>query len=349
MENAENLLSNKHQELNDIAEFIKNPDIEERKKAARKLARLAFKAIESDESSKQLSDLIKSAASEKHNDSSDIPPYEEKYRATLSAIPDVLFYFDNKGAFLDCQTSDLTSLPMERETFIGKTLDDVLPASVAEQGLIAITTAINTKKLQVFEYDFDTAEGKQFYEMRVIKLVSDDCLGISRNITERKQLEEKLTKLSLIDSLTGLYSRNHLEEQLKILKHSRKYPISIINVDIDNLRIANNVWGHSAGDELLRKTGTVLRDVFRQDDCVARAGGDEFVILLPEIDEKAAKKTIDRIRESLKKHNLKETDFPLSLSIGSATAKSIVAWDKALKEADKRMYEEKNMKKSKQQ
>ena len=166
------------------------------------------------------------------------------------------------------------------------------------------------------------------------------------DITELKRLQEKLKEMALKDSLTGLYSRHHLDEQSEILKNSRQYPISIINIDVDGLREVNNKYGHIAGDELLKGVGVVLKDVFRQEDCVCRAGGDEFVVLLPNINKDTAQETVERILTSLADYNNNNNNNnPLSLSIGTATAHRYTDWDTSIMDADDNMYENKRLKK----
>ncbi len=172
------------------------------------------------------------------------------------------------------------------------------------------------------------------------------------DITHIKELEKKLLEMALTDKLTGLYSRHHLDEQSEILqKSNRQYPISIINIDIDGLKIINDTYGHTAGDKLLKKMGAVIKNVFRQEDCVCRAGGDEFVILLPGIDEASALEKIDLIMASLAHFNQIDSDHILSLSIGTATVNNYTKdyeknWDTAYQAADQRMRDNKKAKKN---
>jgi len=166
------------------------------------------------------------------------------------------------------------------------------------------------------------------------------------DITEIKQLETELKEKILYDSLTGVFSRHHLNEQSEIIKGSRLYPVSIINIDIDGLKVVNDSYGHVAGDELLKKMGIVLRDVFRKEDCVCRSGGDEFVILLPEMDEKSVVEKIDEITTRLAHFNQIGSVHPLSISIGTATADNFTNWDIAIKTADDNMYANKAAKKN---
>jgi diguanylate cyclase (GGDEF)-like protein/PAS domain S-box-containing protein len=168
---------------------------------------------------------------------------------------------------------------------------------------------------------------------------------VFRDITERKQAEDKLQYLSTHDILTGLYNRAYFEEELARLERGRHFPVSVIVGDIDRFKATNDIHGHAAGDKVLRDAAEVIKGAFRAEDVVTRVGGDEFVILLPMTDASATIEAIARIKENLTAYNNAHSDCPLSISFGAATAKKGPLTE-ALKEADKRMYREKVMNRS---
>ncbi|HMD90367.1 MAG TPA: PAS domain S-box protein [Anaerolineaceae bacterium] len=168
--------------------------------------------------------------------------------------------------------------------------------------------------------------------------------GFLIDITEHKQAEDRLRFLSSHDALTGLYNRAYFEEEMNRLELSRRYPISIVIGDVDGLKWVNDRYGHAAGDEVLRRVGQVLMTSFRNEDVVARIGGDEFAILLPGMDAEKAQKVLDRVHEALAAP-LAEDQRPLmSLSLGIATAHKGDVLTSVLKEADERMYRSKSAK-----
>jgi diguanylate cyclase (GGDEF)-like protein/PAS domain S-box-containing protein len=182
-------------------------------------------------------------------------------------------------------------------------------------------------------------------EYRAASIRSDSGLGIGmvlvfRDITERKQAEDKLQYLSTHDSLTGLYNRAYFEEELARLERGRHFPVSVIVGDIDRFKTTNDIYGHQAGDKVLRDAAEVIKGAFRAEDVVTRIGGDEFVILLPLTDASATTEAILRIKENLAAYNDAHKEYPLSISFGAATAKKGPLTE-TLKEADKRMYREK--------
>jgi diguanylate cyclase (GGDEF)-like protein len=166
-------------------------------------------------------------------------------------------------------------------------------------------------------------------------------VSVCEDITERKEVEEKLRYMSTHDSLTGLYNRAYFELELQRLMRSRLFPVSVIMIDVNGLKVVNDRDGHMTGDMLLKDVGRVLSGIFRAEDMVARIGGDEFIILLPETDRETLEKAIERIRDVLAEENEREGVPEVSLSLGSATACEAGMLLDSIKQADAEMYQDK--------
>jgi two-component system, cell cycle response regulator len=118
---------------------------------------------------------------------------------------------------------------------------------------------------------------------------------------------------------------------------------TLMFLDVDGMKGINDKLGHAAGDRALVQVAAILRSVFRSTDLLARLGGDEFVVVAADATDSEGAEFIERLRESLKRHNLDTDTAALALSIGIArfVPNTPKTFDQLLAEADARMYEEK--------
>lgn len=169
-----------------------------------------------------------------------------------------------------------------------------------------------------------------------------EAIGVSRNVGERKKTESEVLFLSYHDQLTGLYNRRFYEEEMKRINNLRNHPITLVMADLDDLKRANDSYGHAAGDELLKAFADVLRKECRSDDIIARIGGDEFIILLPKSDYSEGEKIVRRVNAEIAKRHTDQV--PLSVSFGWQTKhKKEEGFDLIFKQAEDMMYNHKNV------
>jgi diguanylate cyclase (GGDEF)-like protein/PAS domain S-box-containing protein len=167
------------------------------------------------------------------------------------------------------------------------------------------------------------------------------------DITERKEMEERLRRMSIIDDLTGLYNRRGFltlaQQQLKVAERNRK-EMTLFFADLDNMKWINDTLGHLEGDHALMDVAAVLKESFRESDILSRIGGDEFAILALETAEINPDMLVLRLNQGLKDFNQQRIrPYNLSLSIGLAryTPNLPLSIDHLLAEADRRMYAQK--------
>jgi len=130
---------------------------------------------------------------------------------------------------------------------------------------------------------------------------------------------EKISYLSYHDFLTGLYNRAYFEEAKQSLDTPRQLPFSIIMGDINGLKLINDDFGHSKGDELLIEIAKILKSCGREEDIISRIGGDEFGVLLPQTDSQSAQQICGRIYDTCKGYALDESSIYPSISLRYAT------------------------------
>lgn len=166
----------------------------------------------------------------------------------------------------------------------------------------------------------------------------------SQAISNALKFDEAVNR-SLMDSLTGLPNKAYLEGRLEeeIRRSERnKTPLCVAFFDIDNFKKINDMYGHLVGDDVLKKTAKVLREVLRQSDIVTRFGGDEFVAILTDTGYGNGLKIIRRISKALKGIRIKTLLIRITVSAGlSVFPQDGQTVEGLLKSADLKMYNQK--------
>ncbi len=170
-------------------------------------------------------------------------------------------------------------------------------------------------------------------EERVLMLILTD-------VTEQIETQEKVHYLSTHDILTSLYNRFYLEKVLEAKPFHDQLPLSLLVIDINGLKLANDVFGHRTGDQLLILASRILLQVFNESAIVGRWGGDEFVVLLPNTDEAKCTEWKQRLQAAAASEKIGAVR--LSMAVGSSVVMS--ADDKlsgTFLAAEKNMYKQK--------
>ena len=174
--------------------------------------------------------------------------------------------------------------------------------------------------------------------------------GIARDVTERKEQEQALRSLTIIDDLTKLYNRRGFltlaERHLKLAVR-KKVGVFLLFADLDGLKIINDTFGHLEGDRALVDAADILRHSFRSADIIARLGGDEFTVFPDRGRAESASMLMGRLDEQLQRHNdaNQSRGYRLALSVGIARFEPDSSWtiDQLLEHADKALYQQKRL------
>ena len=204
--------------------------------------------------------------------------------------------------YVNQKVADLLGIPAEQ--IINRRDDEVIPAASACQLWRLDNRVFETGELQAGEEMLTDPEGNQHYywSVKVPFLLGDGTptlIGISSDITELHQLKEQLHQQSVRDGLTGLYNRRFFFElcEKNLSLDMRHHLTSVLMVlDVDQFKCINDRFGHPLGDSALMHLGRVMQSVLRSEDVLARIGGDEFAILLPNTTLSAAASLAERLR-----------------------------------------------------
>lgn len=156
-------------------------------------------------------------------------------------------------------------------------------------------------------------------QLRFLSTMSNQVALALKNGVEHQELQE----LAITDELTGLHNRRAFHEALdRELRRSKRYqkPLSLIMLDIDGFKGINDTFGHQVGDDVLRSLAVHLQGAIRETDLLARYGGDEFAVILPETKAGEAVISAERLKNTIKNYSFKagETHHSVTLSIGIA-------------------------------
>jgi diguanylate cyclase (GGDEF)-like protein len=165
-----------------------------------------------------------------------------------------------------------------------------------------------------------------------------ELLSANRRLKAR---EQQIRELSLTDPLTGLGNRRRLDESIETaISHATRHqrPLSVMMIDIDHFKEINDNFGHDSGDRALRAFADALKQHSRKSDLVARFGGDEFIILMPESDLHQAKATAERVGEKVAQMKVPPIDRPITASFGVAQMVDGDSAESLLARSDAAMY-----------
>lgn len=275
---------------------------------------------------------------------------KELFKTTLMSVGDGVIAADNNGniTLMNMIAEKLTGWSAEEG--VGKRLEEIFEIYV--EGSSDPCDDIFRKIIEVENIfkmgDIILRSNKGFdIHVEISSAPIKDKLGnitgiviVFRDYTEKKEKQREVEYLSFHDHLTGLYNRRYMEDSMDRLDTPRNLPFTMLMVDIDGLKITNDIFGHRKGDELIKRAADIIKRACRNDDIVCRIGGDEFAVLLPKTTERSAKRIKTKIEEFAR--NSSSETLEISLAVGHATKSSTLQSLKdVLKNADDDMYRDK--------
>jgi diguanylate cyclase (GGDEF)-like protein/PAS domain S-box-containing protein len=282
----------------------------------------------------------------------------QRYRDLLDHAADIVYTCDLEGR--------ITSLNRAGQRLTGYSAEEAATMSVADfvtgaqRDLVQelIQRQVRERQDLTAEFEVVTRQGeRRVLEVSACLIERDgapiEIQGIARDVTERRQQEQALRSLTIIDDLTKLYNRRGFltlaERHLKLAVR-KKSGVFLLFADLDGLKVINDTFGHLEGDRALIDAADILRASFRSADIIARLGGDEFTVFPIEAAAESASLLINRLDEQVQRHNdaNQSRGYRLALSVGIARFEPDSSWsiDQLLEHADKALYQQKRQRRN---
>lgn len=263
-------------------------------------------------------------------------------QAILDNLPNMAWLKDREGIYIAVNEPFSREFGLAPGEMAGKNDYDIYPPELAAKYDKEFKKVMATETRTHFEESFVDNSGTIKYLEKIKTPIFDvsgnviGIIGIANDVTSRKEVEVKLRHDCTHDVLTGLYNRAYFDEELERFAHGRMFPLSVVIADVNQLKNTNDTLGHRAGDDLIRSVAQIILHAFRSGDVVARIGGDEFAVLLPQTRETVAEEAVSKIRNSPELITGK-----VSIAFGIASAECKEQLVEAMKLGDERMYQDK--------
>ncbi|MBE0497159.1 MAG: EAL domain-containing protein, partial [Campylobacterales bacterium] len=241
----------------------------------------------------------------------------------INAIPDLLFEVDKKGTYLNFWSHDNALVASQKKYLLGRKINDVLAPESAQIAHKAIKEA--EKKGTSFGeiYSIKYPDGERWYELSVAKRSTGNFLALARDVTGRYIIEKRVEFMAHHDILTELPNRLLLKDRAeRIIENAKRngQKSAFLFIDLDGFKTINDSLGHVVGDMVLKAVGQRLQRCTRSSDTLSRHGGDEFVLIIPEINHAdeviiVVNKIIQKFKKSFEINN---KVLSLTASIGIA-------------------------------
>lgn len=233
---------------------------------------------------------------------------------------------------------------------LGKSPIELFPFLVTAGVVENFNKALNKEPTLPIEFEFQMPSGVKGWVTDTCSPLYDNSgeimgvIEIVQEISERKKGEHEIVYLNYHDKLTGLYNRAYFEEESKRFNNPRQLPISLICGDLNGLKLINDAFGYDKGDLLLLAIAEILKSCCREEDIIARVGGDEFYILLPKTNSETAEIIGNKIYMKCQSARFMDEDAAIypSISLGHATKNvESESLGKKLNAAETNMYQSK--------
>jgi len=288
-----------------------------------------------------LSDISERKATEKM-----LIQAEARYRDLVETAHDLVWSMDNKGRWTYLNKAVANIYGYDAEEMLFKHYSDYQLPESRDRDLSAIETILAGNELVGYEtVHVDKQGNHKHISFNAKPMLNPDgsvayITGTARDITSKKAYENELTYQAQHDSLTGIYNRKYFQQELErvVSRVARSAAdCAVFYMDLDQFKYVNDTVGHGAGDKLLLETTNLLRSHLREGDLLARFGGDEFTVLLYNLDREEACVVGEGLRKLFEHFQFVDSGqaFNVTLSLGIACiTNQTTSADDVLSQAD---------------
>jgi len=256
----------------------------------------------------------------------------------LMKYPEILKVLETKDIVVINDIENDPLVESVRDNLIGVDFQSllVLPVIMKQNviGTILLRTARRDRSFSEREIQF----------CQIVANAAANAL-INASLFESMELANiHLEKLATTDGLTGIFNHRYFYRRLdEEFNRAERYntPLSAIMVDVNNFKEINDTLGHRTGDQVLKELAVILKSIIRRSDIVARYGGDEFIVLLPQTDRQGAEIEAQRVFQSIMDHvfkTMKETRLIISYGLSTYPNEKIIKSDDLVTAADRELY-----------
>ena len=258
----------------------------------------------------------------------------------MNSAADIIFEINLRRQFINVLGRGIEKIGMKASNYIGKTVIEVFGDQGKNRDYHYMRALEGHHSYYYWEYNVN---GETLYFESSISPIFDEqknivgAVGISRDITEQQIKQQEIEHISTHDFLTGLYNRRYFGESLMRFDQSEFYPLGIMMMDLNGLKILNDAYGHTFGDQALVEVGYAINDCLLENEISTRIGGDEFAVILPNTTEERIYELKKKISEKISLISVENVS--LSIAIGYALKiNDSQDMDAILKEAEDYMY-----------
>lgn len=277
--------------------------------------------------------------------------------ALFNAIPDTLFTYTRNEGFKRIKTDSASSESLSGVLTSGWSLAELLSEDQLKSVLIHVNNCLDTGELKQFEVVLTFGDNSHYFEARATAINKDQAVIVVRDLTTKRAAENKIQHMAFHDDLTGLLNRSAFKERVGEFANSEAdLPYCLLFIDVDKFKTVNDEHGHDVGDRMLRHIACCLEEHLRFSDTItrnvssrpinlpARIGGDEFMILLPEMNKhKGVANIIERLLSAISKPflvNGKQVSSSVSIGVAYYPDDGVII-DEIINHADLAMFEAK--------